>query len=397
MKTVLIGVTGCVAIYKTCEIIRLLQKAGVRVKVVMTEHSTHFIDPLLFRSLTREPVAVGLFDDDPGDPIHHVSLAKEADLFLIAPCTANVIAKIAHGIADDLLTTTAVATTAPIVIAPAMNVHMYDNPATQANMKTLADRGIGFIDSETGYLACGDVGKGRLADPAVIAAYVLERLGIVRDLEGVHVLVTAGPTVEPIDAVRYISNPSSGKTGFAIAEVAVQRGAKVTLVTGPVALDDVAGAQTVRVSTALQMLDAVADAFGAADIAIFTAAVSDYRPAECFDRKLKKGEDDAALASLQLVQNPDIIATVAAGKKENQVVVGFAAETEDVEAHARKKLTAKHADMIVGNLVGDGKGFGVDENEVMLVTDDACEHLPLMAKEDIADVLLTRAKDLLPA
>ena len=397
MKTVLIGVTGCVAIYKTCEIIRLLQKAGVRVKVVMTEHSTHFIDPLLFRSLTHEPVAVGLFDDDPGDPIHHVSLAKEADLFLIAPCTANVIAKIAHGIADDLLTTTAVATTAPIVIAPAMNVHMYDNPATQANMKTLADRGIGFIDSETGYLACGDVGKGRLADPAVIAAYVLERLGIVRDLEGVHVLVTAGPTVEPIDAVRYISNPSSGKTGFAIAEAAVQRGAKVTLVTGPVALDDVAGAQTVRVSTALQMLDAVADAFGAADIAIFTAAVSDYRPAECFDRKLKKGEDDAALASLQLVQNPDIIATVAAGKKENQVVVGFAAETEDVEAHARKKLTAKHADMIVGNLVGDGKGFGTDANEVMLVTDDACEHLPLMAKEDIADVLLTRAKDLLPA
>ncbi len=397
MKTVLIGVTGCVAIYKTCEIIRLLQKAGVRVKVVMTEHSTHFIDPLLFRSLTREPVAVGLFDDDPGDPIHHVSLAKEADLFLIAPCTANVIAKIAHGIADDLLTTTAVATTAPIVIAPAMNVHMYENPATQENMKTLAKRGIGFVDSETGYLACGDVGKGRLADPAVIATYVLERLGIVRDLEGVHVLVTAGPTVEPIDAVRYISNPSSGKTGFSIAEAAVQRGAQVTLVTGPVALDDVAGAQTIRVSTALQMLDAVEEAFEAADIAIFTAAVSDYRPAECFDRKLKKGEDDEALSSLQLVQNPDIIATVAAGKKDGQVVVGFAAETEDVEAHARKKLSAKHADMIVGNLVGDGKGFGTDANEVMLVTDGACEHLPLMSKDDIADILLTRAKDMLQA
>ena len=175
-KTILIGVTGCVAIYKTCEIVRQLQKAGMRPKVVMTEHSTHFINPTLFRSLTREPVAVGLFDDDPGDPIHHVSLAKEADLFLIAPCTANVMAKIAHGIADDLLTTTALATTAPLVIAPAMNVHMYENPATQANMQTLRERGVRFVDAESGYLACGDVGKGRLADPSVIVQFVLDML-----------------------------------------------------------------------------------------------------------------------------------------------------------------------------------------------------------------------------
>ena len=287
MKTVLIGVTGCVAIYKTCEIIRGLQKAGVRAKVVMTKHATEFINPTLFRSLTREPVAVGLFDDRPGDPIHHISLAKEADLFLIAPCTANVIAKIAHGIADDLLTTTALATKAPLVIAPAMNVNMYENVATQQNMKTLRERGITFIDADSGYLACGDVGKGRLADPETIVSAVLEMLDVRRDLVGRHVLVTAGPTVEPIDSVRFISNPSSGKTGFAIARAACDRGADVTLVTGPVALEDPAGVNVVHVKTALEMLDAVDSAFDDTDIAIFTAAVSDYRPATTLERKLK--------------------------------------------------------------------------------------------------------------
>ena len=236
MKTVLVGVTGCVAIYKTCEIIRGFQKAGLHAKVVMTESATHFINPTLFRALTREPVAVGLFDDRPGDPIHHISLSKEADLFLIAPCTANVIAKLANGIADDLLTTTALATTAPIVIAPAMNVNMYQNVATQQNMATLRERGVAFIDADSGYLACGDVGKGRLADPEVIVKAVLDMLAVKRDLEGKRVLITAGPTIEPIDAVRFISNPSSGKTGFALAEAARDRGANVTLVTGPVAL-----------------------------------------------------------------------------------------------------------------------------------------------------------------
>ena len=318
-KTVLIGVTGCVAIYKTCEIIRLLQKAGLRVKVVMTEHSTHFVNPLLFRSLTREPVAVGLFDDDPGDPIHHVSLAKEADLFLIAPCTANVMGKIANGIADDLLTTTAMATTAPVVIAPAMNVNMYDNAATQHNMQVLHDRGIAFVDSESGYLACGDVGKGRLADPAVIVEAVLDLLNVKHDLVGRKVLVTAGPTVEPIDAVRFISNPSSGKTGFAIAEAALDRGAEVVLVTGPVSLGDVPSAQMVRVTTAVEMYDAVDNAFDDADIAVFTAAVSDYRPANPADRKLKKGADDDALRSIDLVENPDILASMGARKKQGQV------------------------------------------------------------------------------
>ena len=390
-KTVLIGVTACVAIYKTCEIIRGLQKAGVRAKVVMTEHSTNFINPTLFRSLTREPVAVGLFDDRPGDPIHHISLSKEADLFLIAPCTANVIAKLAHGIADDLLTTTALATKAPIVIAPAMNVNMYENVATQENMETLRSRGIAFIDAESGYLACGDVGKGRLADPSVIVSAVLEMLEVKRDLEGKRVLVTAGPTVEPIDAVRFISNPSSGKTGFAIAEAAVRRGADVTLVTGPVDLDDVEGAKTVRVRTACEMFLEVDTVFDDADIAVFTAAVSDFRPSIVADGKLKKGIDDEALTRIELVENPDILATMGERKRAGQVVVGFAAETGDVEANAREKLVRKNADFIVGNDVSEGKAFGADENQVLLVTKDDAKPLPLMSKADLANVILDAA------
>ncbi len=228
-KTVLLGVTGCIAAYKSCEIVRGLQKAGVRVKVVMTEHATQFVGPVTFRALTHEPVAVGLFDD-PSDPIHHVSLAQEADVFLIAPCTANVIAKIANGIADDLLTTTALATTAPLVIAPAMNVNMYENGATRYNIGKLHIRGARFIDAGDGYLACGDVGKGRLAEVDDIVSATLDELGVKRDLAGRSVMITAGPTVEPIDPVRYISNHSSGKTGYAIARAAALRGADVTLI-----------------------------------------------------------------------------------------------------------------------------------------------------------------------
>lgn len=393
-KTVLIGVTGCVAIYKACEIVRGLQKMGVRVKVVMTESATHFINPTLFRSLTREPVAVGLFDDAPGDPIHHISLAKEADLFLIAPCTANVMAKMAHGIADDLLTTTALATTAPIVVAPAMNVNMYENVATQENMDVLAARGVTFVDSESGYLACGDEGKGRLADPEVIVTTVLEVLGVKHDLEDKKVVVTAGPTIEPIDPVRFISNPSSGKTGFAIAEAAAERGAHVTLVTGPVNLADPAGVEVVRVKTACEMRDAVSSAFDDADIAVFSAAVSDFRPAEVAEQKLKKGTDDKALRLIELVANPDILAEMGARKAQDQFVVGFAAETENVEANAREKLERKHADLIVGNDVSEGRGFGTEDNEVVFVTAKGAERLPLMSKRALADAILDRAQEM---
>ena len=384
-KTVLLGVTGCVAAYKACEVVRGLQKAGLRVKVVMTKNATEFINPGQFRALTREPVAVGTFDDAPGDPIHHISLSKEADVFLIAPCTANVLGKIANGIADDLLTTTAMATTAPIVLAPAMNVNMYENEATQHNLKILAERGVRIVDADSGYLACGDVGKGRLAEPADIVDAVIDVLEVSRDMTGKHVIVTAGPTVEPIDAVRYISNPSSGKMGFALAEAAADRGADVVLVTGPVGLDDPEDVEVVRVKTAQEMFNAVDGVFADSDIAVFSAAVSDFRPEQVVDRKLKKGSDDDALTTIKLVENPDILATMGEKKHADQYVIGFAAETENVVENARKKLETKHADMIVGNPVGESKGFGADDNEAVLVTKDGESHLESMSKRALAD------------
>lgn len=393
-KTVLIGVTGCIAAYKSAEIVRALQKRGLRVKVVMTEHATHFIDPLTFRSLTHEPVAVGLFDD-PSDPIHHISLAEEADLFLIAPCTANVVAKIAHGIADDLLTTTALACTAPLVVAPAMNVHMYEAAATQKNLSTLALRGARIVEAGSGYLACGDVGRGRLAEIEDIVDCVLETLEgeARRDLEGMHVLVTAGPTEEPIDPVRFITNRSSGKMGYAVAEAAAARGAKVTLVSGPVALDAPAGVDRVPVRTACEMLESASDPFERCDIAVFTAAVADMRPAAPVDHKLKKSSSDDAdlLSRIELVENPDILATLAARKRDDQIVVGFAAETDDVVANAQRKLASKHADFIVANRVGEGVAFGTDDNQATLVLADGSLDLPLMSKRELADRILDQA------
>lgn len=392
---VLLGVTGCIAAYKSCEVLRGLQKAGVRVKVVMTKNACEFVGPTTFRALTHEPVAIDTFDDGPGDPIHHVSLAEECDLFLIAPCTANVLAKMAAGIADDLLSTTALACTAPIAVAPAMNVHMYEAVATQHNMQVLASRGVRFIEPGEGYLACGDVGRGRLADPADIVASVLHMLEREKDLEGKRVVVTAGPTVEPIDAVRFISNPSTGKMGFAIAEAAVERGAEVTLVAGPVSLTDVPGARMVRVGTACEMKTAVDEAFSSADIAVFSAAVSDFRPRTVSDRKLKKGADDEALAHIELVENPDILASCGAAKREGQVVVGFAAETNDVIGNARSKLSRKKADFIVANDVSSGRGFGTDSDEVAFVSASGEEHLPEMGKRELADRILDKALEFL--
>ena len=416
----------------------------------MTEHGTHFVDPVTFRALTHEKVAVGLFDD-PSDPIHHISLAQECDVFLIAPCTANVMAKVACGIADDLLSTTALATTATLDIAPAANVHMYEAAATQENMVTLRRRGVRFIEGDAGYLACGDTGRGRLADPAVIVRETLgllaERVGLdalreaceqygevpfttvmeqinavssrhpercaesasapiptdtplpaaVADgaatmpagaLAGRTVLVTAGPTVEPIDSVRYISNYSSGKRGYAIAEAAAAAGARVVLVSGPVALAAPAGVEVVPVKTAREMLAAAASVVPAADAAIFAAAVADLRPTNPADRKLKKGRDDAALANVPLTENPDILATLAAGKRPDQYVVGFAAETNDVLMNAHAKLQKKNADMIVANQVGDGLAFGTDNNEVWLVTEGDDVLLPLMSKRAVAERLV---------
>lgn len=401
-KTVLIGVSGGVAAYKSCEVLRGLQKAGVRVKVVMTEHATHFVDPLTFRALTNEPVAIGLFDD-PQDPIHHISLAQEADVFLLAPCTANVMAKAAHGIADDLLSTTILATTAPVMVAPAMNVHMYENPATQENMATLKLRGFTFIEADEGYLACGDVGKGRMADPDIIVAAVLKKLNEITnttgnstalDLAGKHIMITAGPTVEPIDPVRYLTNRSSGKFGYAIAEAAAKRGAKVTLISGPVALPAPENVEVVYIETAKNLLEACKSVFPQVDAALFAAAVADMRPANAAEQKLKKGVNDKELSNIELIENPDVLATLGHAKT-NQVVVGFAAETNDVVDYATKKLIKKNADMIVANEVGAKKTFGEDHDEIWLVSAEGIEHHDRATKAELAHVILDKVKDMM--
>ncbi len=397
MKTVLVGITGCIAAYKACYIVRGLQKAGCRVKVVMTEHATHFVGSTTFRALTHEEVAVDLFDN-PSDPIHHISLAKECDLFVIAPATGNVCAKIANGLADDLLTTTTLATKAPLVIAPAMNDGMWEDEKTQANISKLEDLGIRIVAPGYGHLACGGApAKGRMEEPEVIVEAVLDELSRMRDLEGKRVLVTAGPTREYLDPVRFVSNPSSGKTGFAIAAEAAARGAQVTLVSGPVSLGDPAGVDVVRVTSALEMLEACEAVYPSADAAIFTAAVSDWRPAEYSPEKIKSGKEtkQAGEKQVSFVANPDIAATLGATKRAGQVQVVYAAETENVLASAHGKLERKNADLCVANDVSGERGFASADNEVWFVTADGEEKLPVMGKRAIARKLVDKVRDLL--
>jgi phosphopantothenoylcysteine decarboxylase/phosphopantothenate--cysteine ligase len=385
--TVVVGVTGCIAAYKACELVRELQRAGCRVKVVMTEAAMHFVGPATFRALTGEPVAVTLWDDPASQRVFHVSLAEEADVFVVAPATANTIAKLAVGRADDLLTTAALATEAPLVIAPAMNVHMWRAEPTVANVAALKARGAVVVEPESGELACGDVGEGRLASVSAIAEAALAEVTRARDLDGVRVLVTAGPTREPIDPVRHLTNASSGKAGYAIAEEAARRGAQVTLVSGPTTLADPFGVATVRVTTAGEMRDAVLAAYGDADVVVASAAVSDFRPRVVEANKVKK--DDAALV-VELERTPDILAELGEAKGE-RMLVGFAAETSDVVAFAREKLGRKHLDLVVANDVSSaGLGFGTDENRVWFVGADGAEELPVMSKRAIARKLWDR-------
>lgn len=387
-KTVVVGVTGGIAAYKACEVVRGLQKKGLRVKVAMTEHATRFIDPVTFRALTHEHVVIGLFDD-PSDPIHHISLADEADLFCVVPCTANYLAKLAYGIADDLLSTTALAMTCPILIAPSMNVHMYENPVTQHNLRLVASRGAHVIEPGSGYLACGYVGKGRMAEPDEIVDAAVQILQEPKDMDGVHVLITAGPTHEPIDPVRFISNRSTGKMGYALARAAHARGAEVTLVSGPTSLEPPAGVHVINVETARQMFDACNEAFDTCDIAIFAAAVSDMRPSTVCEHKMKKDSDDD-LTCVDLVENPDILATLAS-RRTHQKLIGFAAETNDVLPNAHRKLERKHADMIVANQVSQSKGFGTDTDEAWLITPSDEKHVPETTKDALANEILSSA------
>lgn len=387
-KTVLLCVTGCIAAYKSCEIARALQKAGVRVKVCMTEHATSFVGPTTFRALTREEVAVDLFDN-PSDPIHHISLAKEPDVVLVAPATANVVAKVAHGQADDLLTTTVLATDAPVVVAPAMNVGMWQAEATQKNIATLEQRGFDIVRPATGYLACGDTGEGKLADVDDIVARTLVALETSQALAGERVLITAGGTREAIDPVRYIGNRSSGKMGHALARAARAMGAEVTLVTASTQLSIPFGVEGVRVESAAQMLDAVSQRFDACTMLICAAAVADYAPAHPASHKLSKA--DGELTHIDLVKTADILAEMSR-VKGNRVVIGFAAETNDLVRRARAKLERKGCDAIVANDVSRAEStFGSDTNAVTWVSSQGVEELPCTGKQALAFELLRRA------
>lgn len=387
-KTVLLCVTGCIAAYKSCEIARALQKAGVRVKVCMTEHATSFVGPTTFRALTREEVAVDLFDN-PSDPIHPISLAKEPDVVLVAPATANVVAKVAHGQADDLLTTTVLATDAPVVVAPAMNVGMWQAEATQKNIATLEQRGFDIVRPATGYLACGDTGEGKLADVDDIVARTLVALETSQALAGERVLITAGGTREAIDPVRYIGNRSSGKMGHALARAARAMGAEVTLVTASTQLSIPFGVEGVRVESAAQMLDAVSQRFDACTMLICAAAVADYAPAHPAPHKLSKA--DGELTHIDLVKTADILAEMSR-VKGNRAVIGFAAETNDLVRRARAKLERKGCDAIVANDVSRAEStFGSDTNAVTWVSSQGVEELPCTGKQALAFELLRRA------
>ena len=387
-KTVLLCVTGCIAAYKSCEIARALQKAGVRVKVCMTEHATSFVGPTTFRALTREEVAVDLFDN-PSDPIHHISLAKEPDVVLVAPATANVVAKVAHGQADDLLTTTILATDAPVVVAPAMNVGMWQAEATQKNIATLEQRGFDIVRPATGYLACSDTGEGKLADVDDIVARTLVALETSQALAGERVLITAGGTREAIDPVRYIGNRSSGKMGHALARAARAMGAEVTLVTASTQLSIPFGVEGVRVESAAQMLDAVSQRFDACTMLICAAAVADYAPAHPAPHKLSKA--DGELTHIDLVKTADILAEMSRVKGK-RVVIGFAAETNDLVRRARAKLERKGCDAIVANDVSRAEStFGSDTNAVTWVSSQGVEELPCTGKQALAFELLRRA------
>ncbi len=390
-KTVVLGVTGGIAAYKACEICSRLKKLHANVRVVMTEHAREFVQPLTFETLSGNQVAVSTFEHS--FEIEHISLAKAADIFVIAPATANVIGKLANGIADDILTTTAMATIAPLLIAPAMNCNMYRNAANQHNLDVLRDRGAHFVGPESGILACGDIDIGRMSEPQKIVEAICAILLPKQDLKGKKVLVTAGPTREFIDPVRFLSNRSTGKMGYAIAEAARDRGAEVTLVSGPVELSKPGGILTVDILSTLDLYNEVTERAKASDIVIQAAAPADFRPAVKYDKKLKKDGNDMNLA---LLANPDIAAQLGRDKHEGQILVAFAAETNDVLENAGKKLIKKNADMIVANDVTmPGAGFGVNTNCVTLITEQDTRSLPLMSKRDVADAILDRVTELM--
>jgi phosphopantothenoylcysteine decarboxylase/phosphopantothenate--cysteine ligase len=393
---VVLGVSGGVAAYKAAELVRRLQQERLDVQVVMTRNAQEFVAPLTFAALTGQKVITGMFAGEaPANvesAIEHIAVAQALDVLVIAPATADILAKLARGIADDFLTTLYLATKAPVILAPAMNVNMWDHPATQENIQALRARGVNVVSPEEGYLACGMTGSGRLAATEAIAQAVLAALGIRHDLEGETVLITAGPTCEDLDPVRYLTNRSSGKMGYALAEAAVRRGARVILISGPTALDAPAGVERIAVRSAEEMHRAVIAHLSPASIVIMAAAVADYRPVASHAEKIKRGPERMAL---ELEATPDILADVSKLRGE-RILVGFAAETDHVAENARKKLAAKNADLIVANdVTAQGAGFDLDTNVVTLYSRDGREvPLPRMDKFEVAQRVLDQVLEL---
>ena len=392
-KTVVLGVTGGIAAYKSCEVVSRLRKQGAQVFVIMTKNACQFVAPMTFETLSNNPCVNDTFERPERWEVEHVALAKKADLFLIAPATANIMAKMAHGIADDMLSTTVLATKAPVLLAPAMNTGMWTNEATQENLRILKARGVMTIGPEGGLLACGDVGAGRMSEPVDIVSRCVELLSVQHDLEGLRVLVTAGPTREPLDPVRFITNRSSGKMGYAIAEAAQKRGAHVTLVSGPVSIAAPGGVAMVSVQSTEDLLQQMTELAPQQDIIIQAAAPADYRAETVAPQKMKKNGDKGL--TLKLVPTPDVARAVGELKQKGQTLVGFAAETENLADNAQKKLDSKNLDMIVANdVTKPGAGFDVDTNIAMLITRGKQTELPLMSKRALADAILDRVLEL---
>lgn len=394
MKNVVIGVSGGIAVYKVLDVVSKLKKLNINVNIIMTKSATQFVTPLSFQSLSQNYVVCDIFDDPKTWDVEHIALAKKADLFLVAPATANIIGKIANGIADDMLTTTIMATNAKIVIAPAMNTNMYKNKILQKNIKTLKDLGYHFIDPDSGRLACGDIGEGKLANTDKIVNEVVKILYKENDLEGKKILITAGPTRESIDPMRYITNRSTGKMGYNIAIEAIKRGAKVTLISGPTNLEVPKGLHKfIQIESAKQMYDEVITNLDDNDVIIKSAAVADYKPINYSDKKIKKSDDDLYL---KLERNKDIAKEIGKLKKD-KILVGFAAETDDIIENAKSKVIKKNMDFIVANdLTKEGAGFSVDTNIVKIIDKEGnITDYPIMKKEEVANIILDKIKLLL--
>jgi len=391
-KTIVLGVTGSIAAYKIANLASMLVKLNADVHVIMTQNATRFIMPMTFETLTQNKCITDTFDRNFNFDVKHVSLAKRGDLFLVAPCTANVIGKVAGGICDDMLTTTIMATKAPVLFAPAMNTGMWENPVLQDNLRKLQHYGYHVIEPAVGRLACGDTGSGKMPSEETLLEHILLHLAREKDLKGKRMLITAGPTQEAIDPVRFISNRSSGKMGYALAKMAVLRGAEVTLVSGPVSIRPFAGIERVGVRSAQEMFEAVSERSAANDVIIMCSAVADYKPVSYSAQKVKKSDDEMSIA---LTRTQDILGWLGEHKREGQVIVGFSMETENLIDNSRRKLTKKHADLICANsIASEQTGFAVDTNKVTLISQQDVTELPLCSKEETADLILDSIRNI---